>query len=323
MHCCFPSPDRSSPLFFDDASIDAHPRLGFGVASRLARHSALVAHGFGSSRLSRGSGFDATAPPRSTSGFDAASARSGSGFDAAAPPRSTSGFDASPARSGSGFDAAAPPCSISGFDAASARSGSGFDAAAPPRSTSGFDAASARSGSGFDAAAPPRSTSGFDAAPARSGSGLDTTALMFGVQEPMSPPVSTPLGCLVVVLLLLALLSLTTQLSSSMIMSSTNTLIVVVMPRTTPLRGVVEARLSRHGPPAASPTFDDEPLHVPRDTRKNVSHFLPRSTILTAKDRHAFCASMRADGSPYSHLCSKTTSSTWGSFMKKWTTDSR
>jgi hypothetical protein len=92
----FPSPDRSSPLFFDDASIDAHPRLGSGVASRLARHSALGAHGFGSSGLSRGSGFDATAPPRSTSGFDAASAHSGSGFDAAAPPCSTSGFDAGP-----------------------------------------------------------------------------------------------------------------------------------------------------------------------------------------------------------------------------------
>jgi hypothetical protein len=68
MHRHFPSPDRSSPLFFDDASIDAHPRLGFGVASRLARHSAISAHGFGSSGLSRGSGFDATTPPpRSTS----------------------------------------------------------------------------------------------------------------------------------------------------------------------------------------------------------------------------------------------------------------
>jgi hypothetical protein len=61
-------------------------------------------------------------------------------------------------------------------------------------------------------------------------------------------------------------------------------------------------QLSRHGPPAISPTFDDEPLHVPRDARKNVSRFLPRSTILTAKDRHAFCASTLVDGSPCSHL---------------------
>jgi hypothetical protein len=63
---------------------------------------------------------------------------------------------------------------------------------------------------------------------------LSTTTLMFGVQEPMSPPVSTPLGYLVLVLLLLALLSPTTQLSSF-------TLIVVVMPRTTPLDYLVMA----------------------------------------------------------------------------------
>jgi hypothetical protein len=309
MHRRFPSPDRSSPLFFNDASIDAH--------SRLACHSALVAHEFGSSGLSRGSGFDATAPPRSTSGFNAASARSGSGFDATAPPRSTSaGFDAGPARSGSGFDApAAPPRSTSGFCAAPTRSGSGLDAT-PPRSGSargshyGFDRRGspvfndqhidrARYASDFDdwrssrlyisRVNPPRlSSNPFSASSPIFDDGLHDTCRGSPAFDDKD-------------------VDRAGRYASDFDISDNAAFFLddhVINEHVDRGRYASDnpPRLSRYGPLATSPAFDDEPLYVPRDTRKNVSRFLPRSTILTAKDRHAFCASMLADGSPYSHL---------------------